>query len=636
MTPQVAVDIARNGGAFDAILTLGSQRLGLVLEGAIYTQQVTNLAPTFRVGGSGAYNSEAFQAAPWNGTANGGDKDIAESGDLRYASSDGKVATQGERYMTLAAQWNSWDASQTPTCMEIIDFPVGNKFTLLGCATKLRAYDHTAQTWGNKGTFTGSVKHMVSDGTLVWIAMGSGENYWRWNGTTFTQPGSVAADRFAFYDKLLYRSLGGNLIPLAKVKNATEKWGAAQQVGLSQTNITDMKVIGGLLMIAKPEGWFAWDGSAITPVLNTEKTPDVTNFVGAAEFMGTLYWPQKQQIFKGTLSGKKISGATPIAPQETGSEAKERYWHGYPKVFVPGVSGMYIGFDDGEGLYPEVLMYNGIGYHQILKGPSGDTLNAFGYSYQLGFLIVNYGATGTTYYRRVTNVGSSEFPDYAASGSCISPRFDGGFPAFPKLWNQVLVETEGCTSTETVEIKYIKDGAAAVSAATISDNGLHIILLGNQNGQISATNLQVEAVLARGADVTKTPRVKWPIVPYGMPAPQATDAHRADVVIDEEQDLKNSGQGYGKVAYYASTTAYLEFLADARQSLSTLFLVDNFNHWTPVRITNLSPTTHVIAESDLAPREIVVAELAMVSVFPGLTRSVESPVTVSGAVGAIT
>lgn len=639
-TTQILTDIARNDGAFDMLLINGSTGFGFVYADPLLTQQVTNLAPTFAVGGSGAYNTDAFQALPWPGTSTGGDKDVFESGDLRYNRSDGGVATQYDNYLTLASQWNSWDTSQTAVCYKILDFNKGNGFVMLGEATKCRAYNTTTQAWGNQGTFAHAVTDMATDDTYFVVAVGNAEDYWSWDGTTWSQPAaSVKAEHFAFYNGVLYRSLGANLYVSSDSGQSAKGWGTVRKkkvnavpipVGWTTTTIAELKVASGFLLIAKPEGWFKYDGTTVSQVLNAEVTADVTNFTGATESQGLIYWVQKNQVMKGLMSTTAgMTQVSAIAPRMTGTANRERYWHGYPRITVAGPSALYAAFNQGEGTYAEVLMYNGVGWHQIYRSAASHTLGAFGFSRLLGWLIVNEG--GTTYYKRLTNIGTSEYPDFAASGDIISPKFDGGFPAESKLWNSVVVHLEGMTANNSVAVKYILDGAAAVTAATLSNvNGDVEVILGKENGQVQGVNLQIELVITRNSgDITDNPRVKWPVVIYGLPAPKATDAHRVSVIIDERQRLK--GKGYGRLGSYATTNGHKEFLEDCRASTNTLILIDQFGAWRRVRMTNLGYNRHSIAAANNNIREVASADLAFLDISTGLKRWVESPITISCA-----
>lgn len=620
---QIATETKKNGGAFDTILINGSAAMGF-RSTPVITQQVSNIAPSFSVGVSGAYNTDAFQAISWFGTENGGDKKTFETADHRYNYSDGQVALQYPDILTLASKWNSTDATQVATCRRIIEYNTGNQFVLVGKATKCRAYNLNTQTWADSGTFTNSVLDLCTNNTYVWAALGSSENYWRLSNTTWSQPAAVKANCFAFFQQKLYRALGNNLFVSSDLGGSLKGWGAAIPVGTAAYNITDLRVISGYLMIAKPEGWWQYDGVNLVQIVNAENAIHTNNFVGATESQGLAYWSQLQDVFKGVIQKGQIGTVQAITPRMKGDANKEFYGHGTPKMMVSAPAGLYVAFHQGEGTYPEILLYNGIGWNQIFRGASSTNMNAFGYSQLLGWLLVNDGATK---YKRVTNVGNSEYPDFNSSGYVQSAEFDGGFPITPKVFSSVRGKVSGTGAAKTVKISHSVDNGSFVDDATIANDGPFEVWLKDASGNPVTGNVcQIKLTLASN-DASATPRVEFPIVLMGLPTPKALDAQQVTLNMDERKKLWNK---MGKWGSYTTYNAGDEFLQDARGALAACVLITGQNKWQSVRLTNLSYDRQILAGGK-STREVAVARLSVLNLYPGPTRSVENYVTVSGA-----
>lgn len=613
MTKQIPLGLKTFGGPFTGLLFAGTSVFGVLSSEPAQKRQISSVAQRIRVGGDAAFASEAFDTAVIEGFENGQDLDILTDGENRSYYQNGQIASYVKGIITLASQWSSSDASVTATARNIVELNNGNKYVCVAVGTKLRAYNITTPGWSDKGTFASNAIHLHATDKYLYISCGTGDAFWRWDGTTFTQP--KAGQKFNCmwtYKGVLYGALGNQYYSSS---DNGAKWSKASDgVGWANTTIDDLYESQGVLVMAKPEGLFVFDGG--NPPTNVYPTPQLatsSNFVGGVDFMGTAYLPLMATLHTGLSTFKSISGD--IMPSMVGTVGRERWGHGFPKVVVAGPSAVYIATDDGEGVYPEVLRYNGIGFEQIYRGTSGDTMRAAGYSRLLGQLIINDGATRV---KDLLNAGTGEYPNYASSGTIEAPAIDGGYPDENKAFRDVTLELEGCTSTETVTVKYYLDDGSLTTVDTITSNGKVTVLLGGADGVIEGKKLRLHFALARGADTTLSPKIKGKITVRLIVTPKGNDARTVPLIVDLSQPLFN---GYGKLGdKYSSVTMQVTTLEYLRERTGPISYLDEFGRLDVVKITDLSDVqTRVFGEES----KHTVA-LSMTDMLPALKQQIVS------------
>jgi hypothetical protein len=625
----IPVTVRAQGGPFDLVIQIGNdttKRYGFITRPGSQEMRITDFMPNVREGGDAAftYSPNAFPQIVYHSFHHGGDKLLYESGDKRYQWSNGQVALHREGIVSLASQWNTTDSGKTATAREIVDFDSPNgSYICLGVGTTVRAYNTVSATWGNQGSFSSNVLQIYPTDTYLFIALGGSAYFNRWDGTSgggMTTPGNQYARAFSMYRQSLYRAYGNNIY--ASTDNGGT-WGSAIAVGWNTTSIYDIYAASGYLIIAKPEGMYAYDGSNVYELLNAETIRSTGLFVGGCEWNGAVYLPRLNTVQQAVISSVTSMSFTDITPYMKGDYNKERYGHGFARRCVAGPDHLYVAFDDGESVYPELLRYTGIGWHQLYRGASGDTMNAAGYSRLMGWLLINDGATR---YKRLTNLSGSEYPDYNTSGLFTTPAYDGGYPDIIKSWRDITIDARDVNTSNTIGIEYSADDGAWTSIGTIVNTGLNTFTIDGINTQKAAYKMAFRFTLTRDAgDATDTPIIEMPLVIRAAPRPVAQHAQNFTIVMDVNAPLRN---GYGKVGDAYTVEQMKEFIDELEDATNTLLIIDEFGGRSYMFNSDYARQVRIRDPLD-TDDEVTGISLTFAEVFSGISRTVMETMTVT-------
>jgi len=623
MAPPLSV--RTQGGPWDVIYRIGDNAMGFITRGPASRAQVSNTAPRIRVGGDPAYAEGTFDQLVLLGFETGQDLERFDSGDRRVQYQDGNVALYMPGRVTLASQWAKVDTvGAAVTAPRVIDFmPAGkHSYVVIGANDRLRVWDDDDQEWEDQGTFTAPVRHLYANDQYLFASFGADADAMRWDGTDgggWTTLTGIKADAFGWFHEKLIRGFG-NKIFFANTDNNGNSWGAGTEVGWESTDIEDLFVYNDYLLIAKPEGLYIYDGNEVYQLIDATATRSTGNFVGSTSWQGALYTPWLSTLNKIVITSVRFSTVADITPTMTGDADKERYGHGVPKVAFAGPRQLFIGMNGGEGKYPELLMYNGIGFHQVYRGPSGSTLFAAGYSRLKGWLIVC--VSDGVYRKRIINTALGEYADYAPTGYFITPKLDGGYPDEIKAWRSVTVDAVDVDMDNTIQLYYRADGGPWTLFGTITSEGPNEVPLAGADGQVSAREMEFQFKLTRAAnDITATPRIELPIVIRLLVSPTAVDAFAETIVVDENQLLRNGAGRVGDVYTEADMLAFLDRLADTPQTIKR---TDEWGRTFRVKVTD--KVEEETRDPGRTSRSMNVS-LRMMEMFSGVTLadSVDGP-----------
>ena len=588
----VPLSVSGVGGPYDLILSVGDEAMGFLTAKPLQVKQVSTFAPSIRVGGTPEYSHDSYQQLSLEGFDGGGDKDVLESGERRYQWSDGQVAMQVEKRVTLASEWEESDADIDAEGREILDFNASTcpQPWIVVAADNPRAFNTTTEVWGDMFSSGGCSEFyfLANDQYLFMSYEVSGTRYgYRWDGSGlagagYTALGGVGASCrcFGWFEESLYCSSGTNIYKATSGTGAA--WGSAIPVGYPGTTVTDLYTSNGLLFIAKPEGLFVYDGASVYMILDAKTTYTTNSFRGLCDWLGAIYLPWMNALHKGAVTSATKMTNTDITPRMKGDTNKEIYGHGTPIKCIGAPHRMFIAFDDGESVYPEVLSYNGVGFQQIYRGDSGDTMYAMGYSREMGWLVIN---DGSTRIKRMINTGDMEYPDYAESGEFWTPAIDGGFPGEKKAFRSIELEIEdGVSEDEYLDVYYRLDGGAWVLVDSPYESGE--LVLNEEDGHVTGKKIEFRFILHRGSTVTNTPKLVMPILVRMMVIPDAIDAYSC-VIVAKLGELLNGS--YGALSESGNTVQdMIDFLNDARNSTYPVFITDEMNRTFVTKITDKS------------------------------------------------
>lgn len=452
-------------------------------------------APKYSTGDD-QFAEGAWQPVSWNDFSGGvGQERYSNSKQSSFYTADGGVETRYAAKATLGGRWVSSDAGKTATS-NFVDFG-GNIY--VGVGTKLRKYDAAGAAWSDVYTAAANIQHLCVDGSNIFLALGSGQDAVKWNGSAATVLTGFKANCFASYDGKLWRALVNNIYSSS---DAGATWGSAVPIGDAANDINALLAYGGLLYCGKADSLWASDGTAA----NTDQKLDFSNqtYAGNFKYMcewgGYLFFSILRQVARYSSTTWDF-----ITPTLTGDANKELYGWGVPAMFSKTPTALLVAMNAGEGTKANLLAYTGQGWHAIYQATA--TMAACGYSRAKDWILVNDGAT-----RYQAQVAQADVctADYAASGEIVLPFFDGGFPWIKKAGREVVLDTQDCTATETVTIAYrtAKDGAYTTLGSTVvSSSAPTTISLDAVNGAIEFYKIQFKLTLARGADTSKRPSV---------------------------------------------------------------------------------------------------------------------------------
>ena len=644
---------AGRGGSFDVIYEFGSgsnlKRVGFIKVSASVERRVTDFAATISVGGDPAFSDETFQQIVLDGFEHGGDQLVLESGENRYQESDANVALHRDEQVTLASQWESEDSAEdgetlVGTARQILDFTDSNVTFDWVCVAVDRSASAsvrwiiralTSGVWADAGPaaeFGGPVKHMFATDKYLFCAMGDVENYYRWDGTTLStnwaQPGTnIKADAFAWYNDTLYRALANEVIPANN--NDGSGWGTAIPFGHDSTDVTDIFASAGYLVIAKPEGMWIYDGNNKFLVSDADVVKDPGNFQGGKFIGGSLYVPKTNQLIKAFISSATNYTINDITPRMKGDVNKVDFGHGFTKRIFEGPGGrIYVTLDDGEGDQAEVLLYNGIWFHQVYRATA--TMYSSGYSGLNGWLLIN---DGTTRRKQLRSLSDAEFPNYAASGVFSTPGMDGGLPSIDKAWRDVMLETRDCDADNTVKIEYRVDKGSWVTVGTVisSTPARQTWPLAGLNTQVSGKELELRFTLTRKTgDVTVTPVIELPIIIRVLPRNESAHLFADEIYLDVNTPLRNNHGNIGDLYAIEHMKAFIDQIEDAKD---TVIRTDEFGRRRRVVNTDFSESKRLPDPLNATVEQSTIA-LRYLETFSGLNVDEFADVSISESVSA--
>jgi hypothetical protein len=574
------------GGPWDVVYQFGNYSLGALTEEPGRKSRVSQFAANIRSGGDAgyAYSSAVFQKLLQHGFDHGGDLRLFEGDNRRYNYSDGRVSMIHEDRITLASQWRELDTSITATARQILDFSTANgDYICVGVNGKLRVYDTNSQTMKDQGTWTGDAIYLYANDQYLFVAVDNGgtlQDAERWDGTdgggwtTLSAP-ATKARCFAWYNNKLYYTNGNSLYP-ADANNVGTSWGTAVKFGWDSTDITDVANVNTVLVITKPEGYFLYDGSDTYEILMTEETRYDDNGIGLTNYDGAVYVPHMSEVKKVSVSGVSSFAFGKATPDMEGTTDKERYDHGFAQRFFKGPGNKLYGiFDDGQGVYPEMMMTQGIGWHQIYRGTSGDAMNAGGYSRLAGYLLLQDGTT--LRYKRLDNLSDAEYPDYASSGQMTTADYDAGLPDINKSWSSITLDVRDCDDDNTIGIEYSTDKGETWLPDTpieLSSDGKQTVFLDSANLVVNSEQIRFRFTLTRdAADISKSPVIKLPVVISMRAAPPEYNAVQDLVIVDPNQTVRNYS---ATVSEKYSTAQMLDLLDKMGRTTDVIKRIDEF------------------------------------------------------------
>lgn len=478
----------------------------MIVPGSYRIERVDDFAPRIAQATESALREGIWDVWAQSGFVEGIDQYLFTNPQRIYWS-DGNVFALRDGNTQLDAVWRESDAAVTLTAPTIIDFSTGGTdYVVVGKGTKVRRGNLSTGVWTDSTTTLGAnCVWLHAHGGFVFAATSTGADFYRSADlVTFTQPSAgQKATCFASWATATktYLVLGtSNTIKKSEDNGVT--WDAALSVGDPATLITGLGVAFDLLIIGKEDGLYYYDGTSVHevfPFKNQKYAQNCRALVMHSD--GFLYTHILGRVVKISFSSGGISNMTDITPLMLGSADKELYNHGIPVWMWSSVKDLYCLFDDGEGVYPELLYYNGLGWQQGYRGASGANAVAGGYSQLTGRTFLSDGSTRG---RRHTILRDTPLQDYPTTGETRTSFFDGGLPFMYKAFRDVSVECRDISSLGSIAVHYTIDrGVTYTLMGTVTSNGKTLLSFPNAT-TVGSYTLGLKFVITRNS-ATSTP-----------------------------------------------------------------------------------------------------------------------------------
>lgn len=491
-------------------LESGGTRYGFKIRpGSYRRERADDFAPRISTGNDPKTREGLWDSWAQNSAAEGIDQLLVTNVNKVYRS-DGLVFLNKPEAIMLDAAWNSSDAGKVATAPMAIDFLTDT--VLVGVGTKVRNYTVSTGLWADSTTTLGAnVVWLHRHGVYAFAGVGNTvEMYRTADGLTWTQVATTPATQPASCLTTWENTVTVNLVlgVDSTIKLSTDSgvtWGAAINVGNAASNVTGLGVAFGLLIIGKEDGLYSYDGTDVVTLLEFPNSKNVNNCKALVYHEGFLYTHLLGRVIKLSYSSGAVTNMVDITPLMVGDENRDLYGHGTIVWMWAGVNHLYTCFDDGESVYPEVLYYTGLGWHQAYRGASGDTMRAGGYSQLAARTFINDGATRA---RRHLTIRDVPFPDYPASAQFETSDFDGSLPFMLKAFRDISLE---CRNLDTatgrkITVDYSTNkGVTWTAIGTVVADGKTELSFDTSASAVASQHVRLRFTLTRGSTTTETP-----------------------------------------------------------------------------------------------------------------------------------
>jgi len=422
------------------------------------------------------------------------------------------------------------DLSHTPgNVVAMVEFDSDLYYASNDALLKLNATgDGFTRVWGFNGTAI--TKLLVSNDNNLLVFLGDSTNYWYMStADAWTQTDVALANLGVRWDGKTWKmAVDGRWWSATSPGAASPTWTAADasggidDYGLTPKSLEVYRDADGNLIpyCATTRGLYAFS-STNAKWIETEVSLPEHDQTG----LGLIVW-QDAIFVSGGLSVKKYIAADTATLAEVGLAQDD----GLPQLRSGEIVKLIKGYDEffalidstyeGTTSRSQVVSYDGRGWRTWWEA-TADNKNM--YSGIVSSVVAHrlwFSTTDGVYYiplqRTGTNPKKVASYTYAASSTHITPRFDAGTKAFPKLATKLTVFLDDMSADETVTVTYQIDQAqgaltsawTALMSAQIAD-GIASQTFGTSGVGVVFYDIQFRLALARAAGTnTNSPIIK--------------------------------------------------------------------------------------------------------------------------------
>jgi hypothetical protein len=403
-----------------------------------------------------------------------------------------------------------------------------------GGSRDIFAWDNTSNVWAAETAgLAADPTDMAEFLGVIWVACGEANNMRKKSAGVWADGGVPADLVLSFGNASLYRA--DNLNEIYYTVDGTT-WQGPVYVGDTNTQIRGMCIHDSKLYIGKDDGlYYLQDGRAYQ-LLDFQFARDSNNFKNMKSWQGALYFPILDGLYR--LIGSALQAIGPdlgaagaaeqssfvFSPQDTRTfKSLASGKTGRIVDLVPTDNWLFAAIDGVAGT-SQIVKFNGSGWHQVLEGAATNKrIRAIFYTGSLAAsnTLLNprlwYGYD-TDAYNAIMPFGTEDpyeysLQTYCTTGTLTSPWHHAGMPLVFKEYQYILMESEGLTSTETVQVSYEMDDLGSFTNLTDAGGSSYAFTFGPFQVIFFPRNtvcrkMRLKFTLARGSTTTLTPKVR--------------------------------------------------------------------------------------------------------------------------------
>jgi hypothetical protein len=491
-------------------------------------------------------NYDATFGLQWGGDASSPSYAGGQGG---YSTNSGTswTTTSGTDYYFKEYSAGATELDYTPVC-----FQWSSALGQLIMATSGKIYIYST-SWVEAATAVSGVLDLKEYNAKMFAACGASTEY-KYSSDCSTWTTSSLTDKYAngFLQSpnpdgtanLLWKFKTPNEVTnTTDGTNTATQWVTAAYVGDTSANIQGLGLLGDELMVGRADNMFNYDsGGGVFPQMNDLKQNRSTyNFKYMCNFQSGLYFSKGTGV--GELVGSSPGKFNWVGPL-TDTDDIEKV--GICKGLATDTNYLYVAMlENGETtIYKGKPVYDANTYTYkwnwdpwvYLGGFQCENIYVAQHSPTDRRLWFGYG-THTAYVQITDNPTTDASAKFAPSGHIKLSYNYGTNPYWDKLLQSIVIEAKGCSATETITPKYMKDTDTSVSqlASAITTDG---ITKTNFLNALSAKKWLIELDLATG-NSTLTPQVLYMAV-RGVEKPELFRTYDVTYVVTETAGLKPS------------------------------------------------------------------------------------------------
>jgi len=418
---------------------------------------------------------------------------------------------------SLDRLWSFLKGATTLTKGAVIDFAKYGGSLYAACGNALLKWDNT--DWDDVAIFPATITDLSVWGDYLFVALGTSDFYWYYDGTTWTQS-TLTTGKMKYLGVVgdtLYGSSSDYHVKAADNPLNGGSWGTATTIIGQNTVITSIVDHPTSLFVGTQDGFYLV-GETVQPVISLlSKESDTNTSKNAIEYNGSVYVPSGLgSLYEYAVDSETLTNVTPSL-----SIPGQNDFQGRVMAIEGDQSYLWVAIDYGTkaeilaGRWEAVGSSVAFRWHQMreltLTATSGN-IGAMRISSDNGVRRLWLGCTNTTdgiYYLHHPEAYGDITLDsdyrFATTGELWSPWHRTEYPYIAKVFYSLSVRGDNLDANKTIAAHYRKEGETSwTSLGTVTRSPLDTLYF---PANTAALKMQLKFVLATNSE-TSVPQFK--------------------------------------------------------------------------------------------------------------------------------